>query len=79
MIQGHEDLFVGTAAVVLGLFLIVCAVSDWDWYYSVRTARWLRQWLGRRGTRIVHALLGVVLIVLGVTIAIGYRWTLASR
>ncbi|MFW6170479.1 MAG: immunity 17 family protein [Planctomycetota bacterium] len=79
MIHGHEDLFVGTAAVVLGLFLIVCAVSDWDWYYSVHTARWLGHRLGRRGARIVHALLGVVLIVLGVTIVLGYRWTLASR
>ncbi|MFO7905646.1 MAG: immunity 17 family protein [Planctomycetota bacterium] len=76
MIHGHEDLFVGTASVVLGLFLIGCAVTDWDWYYRVRTARWLQHGLGRRGARIVHALLGLALVILGVTIVLGYRWTL---
>ena len=51
MIRGYEDLFVGTVAVVLGLFLVVCAVMNWEWYYSLRTARWLQTTAGtQRGS-----------------------------
>lgn len=74
MIHGHEDLFVGTTSIVLGLFLMASAVADWDWYYSLQTARWLRQWLGRRGARIVHALVGLALVTLGVSLVLGYRY-----
>lgn len=79
MIHGHEDLFVGTASVILGCFLIFSAITDWDWYYSPRTARWLQRWLGRRGARCVHTLLGIALVALGVAIMLGYRWTPGGR
>jgi small neutral amino acid transporter SnatA (MarC family) len=76
MIHGHEDAFVGTVAVALGLFLLTCAVTNWPWYYSFRSAQWLRRWLGRRGARVFHALLGLGLIALGIAIARGFRWTI---
>ena len=79
MIRGYEDLFVGGAAIALGLFLISCAVRNSEWFYSMRTARWLQRALGRRGARVVHTLLGVGLIVLGVAIAQGYRWPPGGR
>ena len=74
MIHGHEDLFVGIVGVSLGLFLIGCAVTNWNWYYSLRTAGWLQRAFGRTGARVTHALLGAGLIALGVAIAMGYRW-----
>lgn len=79
MIHSHEDLFVGAASIILGLFLIGCAVTGWDWYYALGTARWIQQRLGRRGARLVHALVGLGLVVLGVAIVLGYRWALAGR
>ncbi len=78
MIRGIEDLFVGTTAALLGVLLIVCAVTNWQWYYSLRSAGWLTKRLGRGGARIFHALLGLALIALGATIITGFRWTLVG-
>ena len=79
MMRGYEDLFVGGAAIALGLFLISCAVKNSQWFYSMRTARWLQRALGWRGARVAHILLGIGLIILGVAIAQGYRWPPGGR
>lgn len=76
MIGGHEDLFVGAVAILLGVFMLGSALTNWDWYYSVPTARWLQRRFGRTGARIVHTLLGFGLIVLGLAITQGFRWQL---
>ena len=73
MMQGYEDLFVGTVSCALGVFFITTAATNWAWYYSLRSARFLEKRLGRTGARLVHALLGMALIALGVTIALGIR------
>ncbi len=78
MISGYEDLFVGIVAISIGLFLICSAVVNWNWFYSLRTARWLQQLFGKNGARLVHVLLGLILIALGTAIALGYRWTLVG-
>ncbi len=74
MIRSHEDLFVGGVAVAAGLFLLACAGANWHWYYSGRTAQLLQRALGRTGTRIFHALLGLCLMALGIALAQGHRW-----
>ena len=76
MIRGYEDLLVGTLAAMMGVVLVFCAVLNWEWYYSLRTARWLQKMLGRNGARFVHTLLGLSIVAMGVAIALGYRWTL---
>ncbi len=76
MIRGYEDLFVGTVAILLGVFLCTCATVNWQWYYSLRTARLLQRAVGRTGARVVHCLLGLGLIALGIAIAFGYRLAL---
>ena len=73
MMRGYEDWFVGTVAVLLGVFLIASAAVDWNWYYSLRSARLLQRMLGRTGARLFHALLGLSLVVLGIAIALGHR------
>lgn len=78
MLSGFEDVFVGMVSVALGLFLVVVAARNADWYYQVRTARFLEARLGRAGARWVHGTLGCVLITLGVAIALGWRWPLWS-
>ncbi len=79
MIHGREDLLVGAVAIAVGLFLTTCAVTNWQWYYSVRTAQWLQRALGRTGARLFHALLGLGLIALGIAIALGQRFMLAGQ
>ena len=57
MIHGYEDLFVGIVAVAVGLFLIGCAATNWQWYYtSAPPASCNRT---RRPAQLVHALVGV--------------------
>jgi len=76
MIHGYEDLFVGTVSVAIGVLLITCALANWQWCYSLGTARWLQRYLGRGRTRLLHGVLGLGLLALGVAIASGYRWQL---
>ncbi len=76
MIRGNENGFIGMTAVVLGLILLACAVTNSQWYYSLTTASWLSKRLGRGGARLFHALLGCGLIALGMAIIGGLRWTL---
>jgi small neutral amino acid transporter SnatA (MarC family) len=68
----HDEVFVGGVAVALGLFFLAVAASNWDWYFSLRSARLMGRLLGRSGARIFYALLGAGLVTLGVAIACGF-------
>jgi small neutral amino acid transporter SnatA (MarC family) len=76
MIGGHADLFIGIVATVLGTLLVVAAATNWAWYYSLRSARFLESKLTRGGARLVHAILGVALAAMGLAILAGFRWHL---
>ncbi|MBA3868351.1 MAG: immunity 17 family protein [Anaerolineae bacterium] len=45
--------------VMLGVFFLFSAVSSGDWFMI----GWMLRLFGRRGSRVVYAVLGVVLIV----------------
>jgi len=45
--------------IMLGVFFLFGAVSSGDWF----TIKWIVRSFGQRGSRIVYAVLGVVLIV----------------
>ncbi len=79
MIRGHEDWFVAAVAVAVGVFLFVCAITNWSWYYSLRTAQLLERGLGRPRARVFHALLGIGLVALGIAIGFGFRLPLFGR
>ena len=74
MIGRSEDLFVGIVAMALGTLLVTAAATNWSWYYSLRSARFLDAKLTRSGARIVHGLLGLTLILVGLAVACGFRW-----
>ena len=67
-----EDLLVSTVALLLGGLMIVVAIGNWDWYYELPKARWLQQACGRTGVRVIYALLGLLLLVIGLVIAAGW-------
>jgi hypothetical protein len=45
--------------IMLGVFFLFGAASSGDWF----TIKWMVRLFGRRGSRVVYGLLGVVLIV----------------
>jgi hypothetical protein len=56
------EYFILTLFIALGIFSIVAAILNLDWYFQTSGAM-----LGRKGARIFYALLGLGLIACGVT------------
>ena len=65
------DMFVGSVAMALGAFVASAAIFNWEWYYQLRKPRWVESLWGRTAARIIFAILGLGLMVLGAVIAIG--------
>ena len=61
----------GLILVAAGLFSICGAAFDWDFFINSRKARFFVSILGRTGARIVYAVLGLVIVVLGALITLG--------
>ncbi|RHJ79334.1 immunity 17 family protein [Parabacteroides sp. AM08-6] len=61
-----SEYFILALFVGLGLFSIVAAVFNFDWYFQTSGAMTFVKWLGRPGARIFYALLGCGLIACGV-------------
>ena len=59
--------FILTLFIALGIFSIVAAILNLDWYFQTSGAMTFVKWLGRKGARIFYALLGLGLIACGVT------------
>lgn len=61
----------GLIIVACGLFSICGAFFNWDWFMNHRKARFLSNFLGRSGARLLYGILGGALVVLGGAIASG--------
>lgn len=62
-----SEYFFLVAFIVLGLFSVVAALFNIEWYFQTGGASvFVRRW-GRKGARIFYALLGAALIGCGVT------------
>jgi hypothetical protein len=53
------ELLMPLSLVFAGLFSIVCAVGNWDWFMENRRAALFVSLLGRDGARGAYVLLGV--------------------
>jgi hypothetical protein len=62
----------GMFAVAAGVFTLMGAALDLDWFMTNRRAQFFVAILGRAGARVFYGILGVVMVVLGV-IAMGAR------
>ena len=51
--------------IALGLFSIVAAIFNFDWYFKTSGAMTFVNWFGRGGASIFYASLGIGLIVCG--------------
>ena len=61
----------GLILVGTGLFSIVGAVLNKDWFMNNRKARPLVRLLSRNGARVFYIMLGVALVVLGALLMAG--------
>lgn len=52
--------------IALGLFSIVAALFNFDWYFETSGAMTFVRWLGRPGARLFYLLLGAGLVACGV-------------
>ena len=67
-----QDVLVGLTAVIAGLFMVVAGTVNLQWYFKSWKTRWLDQRLGRFVARMIVALLGILLILLGIAIMRGF-------
>ena len=59
-----SEYFILSLFIALGLFSIVAAICNFDWYFKTSGAMTFVNWFGR-GARIFYALLGIGLIACG--------------
>ncbi|NBH89726.1 immunity 17 family protein [Parabacteroides distasonis] len=64
--MGPSEYFILVLFIALGLFSIVAAIFNLDWYFKTSGAMTFVNWFGRGGARVFYALLGVGLIACGV-------------
>ena len=56
---------------LIGAVLSLEAISNWEYFFSQRKAKWLIEKLGRRGARLVYGALGMIFISVAVSLSIG--------
>ncbi len=61
-----SEYFILILFIALGLFSLVAAIWNIDWYFQTDGARMFVQRLGRNGARVFYILLGLALIACGV-------------
>ena len=67
-----EEIFVGAVAIALGSVGVIAAVGNWEVCYRLDKIRWLESLCGRWCSRALYAVIGSILIALGLAIACGY-------
>ena len=58
----------GIVILLAGLFSIVCAAFDFDWFMNNRRASIFVKLFKRNGARVFYIVLGIVLCIMGVAI-----------
>ena len=67
-----SEYFIFALFIGLGVFSVVAAVLDLEWYFQTRGAQTFVRWLGRTGARLFYVLLGIGLISCGVLAILYY-------
>ena len=67
-----QDIFVGSVAIALGGSALLVAITNWGLPYRLRVAHRIERAYGRRTARLFYAGLGIVLLLLGTAIALGF-------
>lgn len=68
-----EEMFIFGMFIALGLFSVVAAIGNIEWYFRTEGARMFVRWWGRRGARVFYFLLGIALMAGGLLGLLGRR------
>ena len=71
--MNRQDVFMAGLALLLALLAIGAAMHNRDRYYRLPKVRWIDQRWGRGVARVVYAVMGLLLLALGILIMSG--WT----
>ncbi len=71
--MNRQDVFMAGLALLLALLAIGAAMHNRDRYYRLPKVRWIDQRWGRGVARVVYAVMGLILLALGILIMSG--WT----
>lgn len=63
-----EKIACAVAVMLIGAFSLSGAIFNWNWYFENYKAQSIVKVFGRNGARIFYAVLGIVLIVLGLVV-----------
>jgi hypothetical protein len=66
-----EAKMVNLIVIVIGIFVVVMAVANQDWFFERSRARFTVQFFGRQGARIVYGITGVVIVLMGIFTPMG--------
>ncbi len=61
-----SEYFILILFIALGLFSLIAAIFNIDWYFKTDGAKTFVRWFGHNGARIFYALLGIALITCGI-------------
>ena len=61
----------GIFFVLVGLFSIICAIKNWDFFMNNRKAYIWVKFFGRNGARVFYVILGLIIALIGLGISVG--------
>lgn len=65
----------GYVLVVVGLFILLAVVTDWESFMNDLKAKFFVSKLGRKGARIFYGVFGMVFVLLGMKVILtGQFW-----
>jgi predicted lysophospholipase L1 biosynthesis ABC-type transport system permease subunit len=67
-----DKIILGLVIILFGLYPIAGAYFNWNWFMNNRRARLFVTILSRDGARVFYSLLGLVFIVIGLLMVIGF-------
>lgn len=70
---GYADWIVGGVAILLGVALCFSAVTSSQRLFELPKIRWLESRLGRQATQAILAIIGVALLIVGITVTLGWK------
>ena len=59
---GHY--FVQIIFAVAGLVSLSAAVFNWEWFFTARNTQSIVQWAGRKWSRVLYGILGMILMIM---------------
>ena len=65
------SLWINIILILIGLFVLAGSIFNWEWFMTSPRAGFMMRLMGRTGARIFYAVIGLLMVGLGVAGAFG--------